>query len=281
MIALNLFAAAALVLQQRDGPPPPPPNLRDRGPGVRLSEFQTFIERGQLLVLPQVSYATDHNLEYNPLDWGFGNQVDLRGKFHSSAAQILVAYGVTDWLALEVEGSYVSAHFERSPSDTTATPPQIDQQGLADFAGQARVRFARERGRRPEIWGAVEVIPASHKRQFLIGDKITDVKEEIGFTRGFHFGTMTFRTTIEYNHGDHHWDFGETSIEYLRQLSPRWRVLLAVEGGETGAPDEFVFVTAAQWRVSRNAFVKFANGYGFMSKSTDWEPQLGVLLVIP
>jgi len=63
-------------------------------------------------------------------------------------------------------------------------------------------------------------------------------------TRGFHFGTMTLRTTVEYNHGDHHWDLGETSLEYLRRLSPAWRILLAIEGGETGAPDEWVFVTA-------------------------------------
>jgi len=56
--------------------------------------------------------------------------------------------------------------------------------------------------------------------------------------------------------------------------------MLAVEGGEGGAPDEFVFVTAAQWRVSRGVFVKFANAVGLMSKSTDWEPQLGVLFAL-
>ena len=270
---LTLGLTARLAAQQ--------PDLRDRGAGVRLSEFQTYIERGQFFVLPQVAYVKDHNLEYNPLDWGYGNQVDLRGTFHSSQAGLFLAYGVTDWLAFELEGSYLSAHFDRSPSDTTATPPTINNSGLADFAGQVRVRFAQERGRRPEIWGALEVIPRAQRRHVLIGDKVTDVKGEIGFTRGFHFGTMTFRTTVEYNHGDHHWDFGETSIEYLRRLSPAWRIMLAIEGGEGGAPDEFVFVTAAQWRLTRGAFVKLANSVGLMSKSTDWEPQLGVLLVFP
>jgi hypothetical protein len=88
---------------------------------------------------------------------------------------------------------------------------------------------------------------------------------------------MTLRTTVEYNHGDHHWDLGETSLEYLRRLSPDWRILLAIEGGETGAPDEWVFVTAGQWRIANRFFLKFANGFGLMSKSTDWEPQIGIL----
>ena len=268
MIALALCLTTTLAAQQERA-------------GVRLSEFQTYIERGQFFVLPSVAYTRDHNLEYNPLDWGYGTQVDLRGTFHSSQAELLLAYGVTDWLAVELEGSYVSAHFQRSPSDTGATPARIHDTGLADFAGQVRVRFSQERGRRPEIWGAVEVIPASQRTKVLIGDKLTDVKGEIGLTRGYRFGTMTLRTTVEYNHGDHHWDLGETSLEYLRRLSPAWRLMLAIEGGEGGAPDEFVFVTAAQWRVARGMFVKLANSVGLMSKSTDWEPQLGLLLVIP
>jgi hypothetical protein len=275
--ALVLGVTATAVAQQEDLPP----NLRDRGPGVRISEFQTYIERHQLLVLPSVAYIKDHNREYNPLDWGYGNQVDLRGKLNSSSAQLLVAYAVTDWLAVELEGSYRSARFEKSPQDTTATPAQIRESGVGDFAAQVRARFAQERGRRPEIWGSVEVIPANQKRKVLIGDKLTDVKGEIGLTRGFHFGTMTLKTTVEYNHGDHHWDLGETSLEYLRRLSPAWRILLAIEGGETGAPDEWVFVTAGQWRIANGCYLKLANAVGLMSKSTDWEPQVGVLLAVP
>jgi hypothetical protein len=270
--ALVLGISATLFAQQ-----PAPPNLRDRGPGVRTSESQTYVGRHQLLFLTSAAYTKDHNLEYNPLDWGYGNQTDLRGTFRSSTAQLFVAYGVTDWLAVELEGSSLSARFERSSRDTTATPARIRESGLGDFAGQVRVRFAQERGRRPEIWGSVEVIPANQQRKVLIGDKLTDVKGEIGLTRGYRFGTMTLRTTVEYNHVDHHWDLGETSLEYLRRLSPDWRILLAIEGGETGAPDEWVFVTAGQWRIGKSFFVKFANGFGLMSKSTDWEPQVGIL----
>lgn len=247
--------------------------------GVRASEYQTYVERGQWLVMPSLAYSSDHNLEYNPETWGYGAAVDLRGTLRSNSTQLWMAYGLTDWLAVELEGSYLAARFERAPNDTSATPARIRNSGFGDYAAQVRVRMGREKGSRPEIWGAVEIIPAAQKRQLLIGDKITDWKGEFGLTRGYHFGTMTLRTTVEYNHVDHHWDLGETSLEWLRQMSPAWRLLVGIEGGETGAPDEWILVTAGQWRISRNTFLKLSNGFGLMSKSTDWEPQLGVLIV--
>ena len=252
------------------------PPLRDRGAGIRTSEFQTYIQRGQFFIIPAVSYVKDHNLEYSPFDWGYGSQDGLRAAFHGSSAQLLLAYGVTDWLAFELEGSYLKAHFERDAQDTSATPSQIDESGVGDFAVQARMRFAHERGSRPEIWGSLEFIPASNTGKLLIGDKPSDLKGEIGLTKGYQFGTMTLRTTIEYNHGDHHWDLGETSIEYLRRLSTNWRVMAAVEGGEGGAPDEFVFVTSFQARLARSVVLNFGNSFGLMSKSTDLEPYVGL-----
>lgn len=275
--ALTVLGAAPLAAQQDSLLPP----FRDRGHGVRTSEFQTYIERGQFFGLPSASYIKDHDFEYNPLDWGYGQQTDLRGTFHGSSAQLLLAYGATEWLAFEVEGSYLDAQFERSAQDTTATPQQIKESGLGDFAVQARMRFVREKNSRPEIWGSLEFIPAANKDKVLIGDKQSDLKGEIGFTKGYRFGTMTFRTTLEYNHGDHHGDLGETSIEYLRRLSTNWRLMVAVEGGEGGAPDEFVLVTSFQARVARRAVLNFGNSFGLMSKSTDLEPYVGVRFELP
>jgi hypothetical protein len=243
--------------------------------------FGTYIEPHRWLLLPAAAFVRDNNLEYNPGNWGFGAPVDLRGRLRSSAAELFVAYGVNDWLAFELEGSYISARFDRSPSDTSATPARISESGFADFAAQARVRLAHERGRRPEIFAALEWIPATQKGKLLIGDVRWDLKGEIGLVRGFDFGTMTLRTTVEYNHVDGHWDLGETSLEYLRQVSRAWRLFLAIEGGETGAPDEWVFVTAGQWRVAHHAYLKLANAVGLMSKSTDWEPQIGILFDLP
>ena len=259
-----------------------PAHLRDRGPGVRTSVFSTYLPPHRWLVLPSVAYTSDHNLEYRPASLGFGSQQeDLRGKFHSSEAQLFVAYGVTDWLAFEVEASYIDARFTKSASDTSAPPAQIAEWGVADYAAQARLRIARERGRRPEIFAALEVTPPTQRTKRLIGDGQWNVKGEIGVARGFAFGTMTFRTTVEYNRGDKHWDLGESSLEYLRQLNPAWRVFLAIEGGENGALDEWTLVTAADWRIADGWFLKVANAAGLMSKSTDWEPQIGVLLELP
>ena len=274
--ALLIGLGAAPLAAQQDTLQPP---QRDRGPGVRTSEFQTYIQRGQFFVIPSASYVKDHNLEYSSLNWDVGTQTDLIGSFHSSSGQLFLAYGVTEWLAFEVEASYLDAHFERSPQDTTSRP--INESGLGDFDVQARMRFVRERGSRPEIWGSLEFIPAANQDKVLIGDTPTDLKGEIGFTRGYQFGTMTFKTTIEYNHVDQHWDLGETSIEYLRRLSTNWRLMAALEGGETGAPDEFVLVTSLQWRASRHAVVGLANSFGFMEKSTDWEPQVGIRFELP
>ena len=53
------------------------------------------------------------------------------------------------------------------------------------------------------------MIPAQHQAQVLIGEAEVDVKGRIGIIRGYRWGTMTFRTTVEYNHGDTHWDLGE------------------------------------------------------------------------
>jgi len=250
------------------------------GRGIRTSMFETFVGKHQLLVFPIAASSRDHNFEYQPASLGYGLQEDFRGRFSSREAQLFLAYGVTDWLAIELETSDIRAHFDKSSSDTSATPATITESGIADYAAQVRLRLGQERGRRPEIFAAVEVNPPVSWRKVLIGDAQWDVKGEIGATRAYHWGTMTFRTTVEYNRGDTHWDLGETSLEYLRPVSRAWRLFLAIEGGENGAPDEWTLVSAAGWRVRDGLYLKFANALGVFSKSTDWEPQIGVLWAI-
>jgi hypothetical protein len=245
----------------------------DSGPGIRTSMFETFIGKHQLLVFPILATTRDHNFEYQPAAFGYGLQEDFRGHFSSREAQLFLAYGVTDWLAIELETSEIHAHFVKSPGDTSATPATITESGIADYAGQVRVRLG-------QIFAAVEVNPPVYRKKVLIGDSQWNVKGEIGATRGYRWGSMTFRTTVEYNRGDRHWDLGETSLEYLRPVSRTWRMLLAIEGGENGGPDEWTLVTAAGWRVRDGLYLKFANALGLFSKSTDWEPQVGVLWAI-
>jgi hypothetical protein len=250
---------------------------RDRGTGVRTSMQETYIERRQLLIYPFGAYSWDHNFEYQPAMFGINSIEDFRGTYRTVEGALFLAYGVTDWLAIEVEGSQISATFEKDPGDTTATPARVEESGVSDIGGQIRVRLARERGSRPEFFGSVELLPPMHKGSSLIGDSEWAVKGEIGATRAYRWGTMTFRTTIEYNRGDTHWDLGETSLEYLRRFSPAWRLLLGLEGGEGGAPDDYAFVTAGSWHVARGLDLKLVNSLGVFSKATDWEAQLGVM----
>jgi hypothetical protein len=254
-----------------------PAHLRDRGRGQPTSLFGTYITRGQLIVFPYVARTIDRNLEYQPSEFGYGQNDDVRGRYQSTQAQLYVSYGLTDWLAVEVESSRIRARLDKSPDDTSGLPARIDETGLADIEAQLRLRLARERGRRPEIFASVEVLPPQQRDKLLIGDAQWNFKGGLGLIRGYSWGTLTFRTTIEYNRGDKHWDLGETSLEFLRQLSSATRLFLAIEGGEGGALDDYTFVSGVRWRLGRGLYFKFDNVIGLMSKATDWESQVGVL----
>lgn len=251
---------------------------QDRGPGIPTSRFGTYVARGQLLVNPFVAYTTDHNREYQPAQVGYGLAEDFRGRFRSVEGILFVAYGVTDWLAVEFEASRIAATLHKAPTDTSATPGRIEESGLGDVEAQLRVRVAREDGRRPEMFAFLEVTPPSQRNKVLIGNPDWDIRPGIGIVRGFGWGTMTTRVTVEYNHDDRLWDLGEFSIEYLKRLSPSLRLNLAFEGGETGAMDEWDLVAGLQWRIRHSFFLKLDNAIGLMSKSTDWAPELGILL---
>jgi hypothetical protein len=82
------------------------------------------------------------------------------------------------------------------------------------------------------------------------------------------------RAAVEYSRGESTFDTGEFALEYLRRLSPAWRVYAGVEGTQ----DEVGLVTEAQWHVAPNLFVKANSGFGLTSKATDWAPEAGVVL---
>ncbi len=255
--------------------------LRDRGGGVQASIFGTYIHKGELLVYPFVEYTRDRNREYQPAEFGLGPDVNFRGKFHGSAGELFVGYGVTDWLALEVEGAYRSATLDKSPQDSFATPGRIKETGLADIEGQLRARVMKESDRRPELFTFAEITARSQRRKLLIADPVWDLRPGIGLVRGFSWGTVSARVTGEWNRMDKHPDFGEVAVDYLKRLSPRWRLYLAIEGGEGGAMDEWDFVSGLQLRLTDFALVKLDNAVGISSKATDWAPQIGVMFSFP
>ena len=258
-----------------------PGHLRDRGLGVPASMFATYISRGQLLLFPFVAYSRDKNREYQPARLGYGLNEDFRGRYRSSERQLFVSYGFTDRLAVEVEASILHATLDKAPNDSSATPARIEESGFGDIEGQLRLRLATESERRPEIFGYLEVTAPTQRRAVLLGDRIWEFRPGIGLIRGFSWGTMTARVNGEYNHEAGHWDLGEFSIEYLKRLSPAWRVNLALEGGETASFDEWDLVSGVQWRIRDGLFLKLDNAIGLSSKATDWAPQLGLMLSFP
>ena len=86
---------------------------------------------------------------------------------------------------------------------------------------------------------------------------------------------MTLRTGIEYTREERKFDAGEYAIEYLRRLSPRWRVAALIEGVQL---DEVALITEIQWHFLPRAFLKINNGWGLTRNATDYAPEVGVML---
>jgi len=254
-----------------------PAYLWDRGTGLPTSIFGSYVSEGEFIIYPFFEYSIDNNREYQPAQYGFGASEDFLAKYRSLDGALFLGYGLTDWLALEFEAAYMSTTFEKSPADTFSTPEKIKESGFGDIEGQIRWRWLKEDYHRPEMFSFLEITVPSQKSKMLIGDPDWDLKPGIGMVRGFSWGTMTLRTDLEYNRESSSLDVGETAVEYLKRLSPSWRLYAAIEGGEGGAPDEWSLISGVQWRISDLVTFKFDNSIGITSKATDCAPQVGLL----
>lgn len=282
-LALRLVVLMALVPLGTAQPqaPPLPSYLRDRGEGISTSMAGVYITRGQVLIHPFYQYTRDHDLEYQPREFGAGANVDFRGRLRGHAAQLFLAYGATDWLALELEGGYSHEEFRKPAADTFATPATLKESGFADLEGQIRLRALRETRKRPEIFGFVELTARLHPSKFLIGSPYWDVRPGIGLTKGFAFGTLTARVIAEWNHEEKHGDLGEVTAGYLKRVSSAGLFYLGIEGGETGSMDEWELVPSVQWRLSKSVVLRVESPVGISPKATDWSPQVGVMVEMP
>ncbi|MGH7535088.1 MAG: hypothetical protein ACREMG_05835, partial [Gemmatimonadales bacterium] len=101
-VGLALFPQAG-----RAQDPAVPAYLRDRGEGVSSSLAGIYIRKGEFLIHPYFTYTRDNNREYQPDEFGVGPDVDFRGRFRGEAGEIFIGYGVSDWLAVELEAAYL------------------------------------------------------------------------------------------------------------------------------------------------------------------------------
>ncbi|HEV8357072.1 MAG TPA: hypothetical protein VGQ17_09950 [Gemmatimonadales bacterium] len=273
-VSASLPFMPASLAAQRDTTPA---SQRDRGPGIATSMFGTYIRPGELLVYPFIECYHDHNFEYDPLELGYGLDRDFRGRYRATEGLLFLGYGLNDWLAVELEAAVISARLDKAPGDPSALPARLEQSGVGDVEGQVRFRMQREAGRRPEIFGYFESAAPVQTRKLLIGTPDWEFKLGAGFSRGYRWGTLTFRLAAEYGLEEDKPELGEYALEYLRRLSPSWRVYAGIEGSQ----DEVELITEAQWRLARWATLKLNNALGITSKATDWAPEVGVMFSIP
>jgi hypothetical protein len=258
-------------------PPAPPDRLRDRGDGLPTSMFGTYIRRKELLLYPFFEYYRDSDFEYTPSELGAGGDEDFRGRYRANEGLLFLAYGITDNLAVEFEAAVISASLDKSPADFSALPPRIEESGIGDIEGQIRWRWNRETDKRPEVFSYAEVVFPHQRDKVLIGTPGWELKYGMGLVRGFRWGTMTARAAVEYDEASSsHFDGGEYAVEYLRRLSPAWRVYAGLEGTQ----DELSLIGEVHWFVTPNIFVKINNGVGLTSKATDWAPEIGVVFSV-
>lgn len=252
--------------------------LKDRGMGMSTSIFGTYVRRGELIVYPFYEHYRDRNFEYKPEELSAVGDKDFRGRYRANETLIFVAYGITDNLSFEMEAATIKATFDKSPADTSGLPKRIVESGLGDVEGQLRWRWRKEDDHRPEIFSYAELVIPHHKRKVLIGTSGVELKFGTGIIRGFSWGTVTARAAVEYTAGStSKYDLGEYAVEYLKRLSPKWRLFVGIEGKQ----DELSLIPELQWHVHRNVFVKFNSGVGLTSRATDWTPEIGIVFTIP
>lgn len=241
--------------------------------------FGTYLRRGEWLLYPFIEYYRDNNLEYAPSEFGVPDDDDHRARYRAREGLFFVGYGITGDLAVEFEMAAIHASFEKAATDTSALPARLTESGLGDIEGQIRWRWRRETDRRPELFSYAELVVPHHRDRPLIGTAGWEIKVGTGLARGFSWGTLTARAALEYDTGStSRVDLGEYAVEYLKRLSPRWRLYTGIEGN---GGDELALITEAQWHLSRTVFVRVNNGFGLTSKATDWAPEIGIVLAVP
>lgn len=246
---------------------------RDRGPGIPTSMFGTYVRRGELLVYPFLEHYRDRDAEYSPDELGYGLDRDFRGAYRATEGLLFLGYGVTDRLAVELEAAVITARLRKAGDDPSGMPSSVREAGLGDVEGQIRWRWRAETDRRPEVFSYFETVFPLQKHRRLIGTRAWELKLGTGIVRGFAWGTATVRGAVEYDAVEASASLGEVAVEYLRRVSPRLRLLSALEGTQ----DEVELIAETQWSLRPDLVLKLNNAFGVTSKATDWAPEVGLL----
>lgn len=252
----------------------PPLYLADRGEGIPTSLFGTYIQKGELLVYPFYEYVTNDGAEYKPSELGYPGDLDYEGKEVEHEYLLFLAYGLADWLAIELEGAlYTKATLDTAPEDPSGVPPRLEESGLGDVESQLRWRWSKETATRPEYFSFFEVVFPLQKDKVVIGTSDWEFAQGFGAIKGFSWGTLSGRVALKYERVEGTVEPGEYAFEYLRRISPSWRLVASIEGED----DEISAIGEAQWTIARHAYVKLNCGFGLTPKAPDIAPEIGVM----
>jgi hypothetical protein len=254
------------------------PWLADRGPGTWTSIFGMYVRRGELLAMPFFEAYFDDDTEYKPAELGYGLEQDFRGRFRATESQIFLAYGVSERIAVELEGApYATARLDKAADDPSSQPARLEQSGLGDWQMEMNWRALKETATRPEVFALLEVDPPSNTRKALIGTPDWEAKFGVGAIRGLSWGTVAARVCALYSGEDGSVESGEYAFEYLKRVSPAW----SLYGGVEGEQDEVELIGEAQWHFRPNATLRLNLARGLSSKAVDWGPDVGVMFHFP
>jgi len=263
------FSALSSVAAQDDLPY----YLKDRGTGVPLSMFNTFIDKGEFIFYLYYEYYYDQDSEYKPEEFGHNLGQDFQGRYRAHEGLVFLSYGLSDRLALELEAAVITATQYKADDDTSNMPDKLKESGLGDVESQLRWRWTEETLGQPEVFSYFETVFPLQKDKKLIGTQDWEFKLGTGMMKGFRWGTMTLRAAAEYSAAENKGELGEYALEYLKRISKLFRFYLGLEGTQ----DEVEAITDLQFHVHPNAFIRINNAFGVTSKATDYAPELGVL----
>ena len=247
--------------------------LKDRGPGMSTSLFGTYVRKGEWLVYPFYEYTVNNHEEYKPSELGYNDSNDYLGRMTQHELLVYGAYGLTDRLMVEIEPVYwTTATLTKAGNDPSSQPDKIKESGFGDLDMQVRWRWSDENERRPELFSFVEITPPLQKNKKIIGTQDAEYSFGFGAIKGFRWGTMTVRGSYLYSTAEGG-EFSEYAVEYLKRISPRWRLVGAIEGEQ----EDVAAIVEGQFTINDRCFIKLNNGFGLTQKVEDFAPEVGIV----
>jgi hypothetical protein len=170
---------------------------------------------------------------------------------------------------VELESAlYSSIDFRRASSDTSAVLNRIKESGLGDTEARIRWRFLKETEVWPEATGFFGVVFPLQEDKKLLGSQEWEFVPGIVLTKGSSFGTFALRLSAKYDTGSDQIEFGEYALDYVKRLSPNWRIVLSLEGED----DELSMIGEVQYALHKNVELKMNSGFGLTKKAPDVAP---------